>query len=148
MENTFSLNSQTSEIDIDYHDPDISYRAMQFKVSLTEGEPVEIVYVQCSDDAYITLNEGSTSFVHNIGFFLRIRLVNPNGWANGSYTIFDRTSFFVPKSATKACTAIPKIAYYFYITFFLMILGTFGVFTYILAYRRDLIRQLFQKKDL
>ncbi|MHA2173551.1 MAG: hypothetical protein ACXABI_01865 [Candidatus Hodarchaeales archaeon] len=144
-ESTFSLNNQTPEIEIFYHDPDISYRAMQIDVVLEEGGPIEIIYVQCSDDAYITLNEGSTSFTHSIGFSLRIRLSDANYWANGSYSVIDRTSFLVPKSVTKACSAIPKIAFYFNLTFIIMSLSTISVFIYIIVFKRDLIAKLFNK---
>lgn len=144
-ENSFSLDNQTSELDIVYHDPDISYRDMQIDVRLDEGGPIEIIYVQCSDDAYLTLDEGSISFTHNIAFFLRIRLVNANGWANGSYSIIDRTSFLVPKSATKACTSFPKIVYYFNLTVIAIILSTIGAIIYILGFKRELITQLFNK---
>ena len=144
-ENSFSLNNQTTAIEINYNDPDIPYRDMEITVKLDEGGPIEIIYVQCSDDAYLTLDEGSTSFTHNIAFFLQIRLIDTNGWANGSYSIIDRTSFLVPKTATEACTSIPKIVYFFNLTVIAILLSTITVAVYIIFFKREVIMQLLGK---
>ncbi|MHA1976974.1 MAG: hypothetical protein ACW98F_18170 [Candidatus Hodarchaeales archaeon] len=149
-EGTLSLydDFQTKTLlEIDYQDPDISYRDMLVTIKLISGDPLEITYIKCSDDFKINLTEGSVRFIHNFAGNIYIRLLFENYSGDQSinssavlrYTIIDRTSFLVPKSATKACTSMPGIVFGINITIlFISFLSVF-IFVYLLIYKRDLL---------
>jgi hypothetical protein len=141
-EGDFTLNPLNQELEIEYHDPDISYRDLLVEIRLMEGSDIEIIYIQCSDEARLTVEEGKTAtFKHNFAGTILIRLVDPSTSANGSYKIIDWASIFVPKSATKACTSMPGIAFFFSITVFLLIIIIVISATYFAIYRRDIWKQ-------
>ncbi len=138
-EGNFSLNSSNQELEIEYNDPDISYRDLLVEIRLVEGADIEIIYIRCSDEAKLNLEEGRTaSFYHNFAGTILIRLLDPSTSANGSYEIIDRASFLVPKSATKACTGMPRLAFMFNITVILLVIVILGVATYFVMFRSDI----------
>ncbi|MHA2248465.1 MAG: hypothetical protein ACXADY_26185 [Candidatus Hodarchaeales archaeon] len=142
MEGDFALNLLNQELEIEYHDPDISYRDLLVKIRLVEGANIEIIYIQCSDEAKLTIEEGKTATLkHNFAGAILIRLVDPSTSANGSYKIIDWASFFVPKSATKACTSMPGIAFFFSITAILLIIIIAISAAYFAIFRRDIWKQ-------
>ncbi len=142
MEGDFTLNPLNQELEIEYHDPDISYRDLLIKIRLMEGANIEIIYIQCSDEARLVIEEGKTATLkHNFAGVILIRLVDPSTSANGSYTIFDWISYFIPKSATKACTSMPGIAFFFSITVILLIIIIVISAAYFAIFRRDIWRQ-------
>jgi len=123
QKNTFSLDDSNPSIAILYNDPDIPYRDMLIVIKLQEGEPIQIKYMKCSDDAYEFLEEGeSIEIIHNIAGALYIELEEGGTRALGSYNIIDRVSPLVPKSATKACTYFPYLAFAFNYTIILLII--------------------------
>lgn len=144
-EGTISLNNLNQTIEIDYHDPDISYRDLPVVIRLLSGDPLEITYMKCSDDFLINLTKGSVRFTHNFAGNIYIRLLNENSSATISYKIIDRTSLFIPKSATKACTSMPGIVFGFNITLLLIFSSSFFIIVYLLIYRRDLLISKFKQ---
>jgi hypothetical protein len=142
MEGDFALNPLNQELEIEYHDPDISYRDLLVKIRLVEGANIEIIYIQCSDEARLTIEEGKTATIkHNFAGVILIRLVDPSTSAYGSYKIIDRASFFIPKSATKACTSMPGIAFFFSITVILLIIIIVISAAYFVIFHRSIWRQ-------
>ena len=142
LEGDFTLNPLNQELEIEYHDPDISYRDLLVEIRLEEGANIQIIYIQCSDEARLTIEEGKTAtFKHNFAGTILIRLVDPSTSASGFYKVMDWYSFFVPKSATKACTSMPGIAFFFSITVILMIIIIVVSAVYFVIYRRDIWKQ-------
>jgi hypothetical protein len=133
------INNHLDYEEIEYNDPDISYRDMKVIIKHIAGGPLEITYIKCSDDYKVNLTEGSVSFTHNFAGNIYIRLLYENSSANISYTIIDRTSLFVPKSATKACTSMPGIIFGFNITLVLIFSSLIFVFGYFIIFKRDLL---------
>ena len=138
-EGKFSINNHLVQVEINYNDPDISYRDMEVIFTHISGDPLEITYIKCSDDYKINLTEGSVRFTHNFGGSIYVRLLYENTSASLSYTIIDRTSFFIPKSAAKACTSMPGIVYGVNITLLLFISVSMFAIVYILIYKRELL---------
>ncbi len=123
QKNTFSLDDSNPSIEIIYNDPDISYRDMLIRIKLQEGEPIQIKYTKCSDNAYESLEEGeSIEIIHNIAGASYIELKEGSTRALGSYNIIDRASPLVPKSATKACRYFPFLVFAFNYTIILSII--------------------------
>ena len=131
------LNTMNQRLEIDYHDPDISYRELLVKIKHISGGSVEIIYMQCSDDVREVLTRGSLEIKHNFAGNIVITLIQKNSSAELTYTIIDRVSFLIPKSATKACTAMPGIVYGINLTIILsFLLGISGI-AYILLFKRE-----------
>ena len=63
---TFVLNASNQEFAIMYNDPDISYRELLVDIKSEIGNPIEIIYTRCSDEARLVVNEGERArFYHN-----------------------------------------------------------------------------------
>lgn len=143
VEGDFSLNPTNQEIEIEYHDPDISYRDLLVKVTLLEGEDIQIIYIRCSDEARLELEEGKTAtFYHNFAGTILIRLINSSTSANGSYDVIDRASIFIPKSATKACTGMPRLVYGISITTILIVIVAIVSFSYFIVYHLKNLKKI------
>jgi hypothetical protein len=131
------LNTMNQRLEIDFHDPEISHRELLVKIRHNSGSPVEIIYTRCSDDVTEVLTQGSLEVKHNFAGNIVITLLDENSSAELSYTIIDRVSFLIPKSATKACTAMPGIVYGINLTIILsFLLGISGI-AYILLFKRE-----------
>ncbi len=144
-EGTFNLSNTSDPFEIEYNDPDISYREFIVEITLTSGGPIEIVYIQCSDDIRITLHDGSTQFEHNMAGNVYIRLINSEAIATGTFTVIDRASLLIPKSATEACTSMPGIAFAFNYTIILFVIMLISGTIYILIYKQDQVKSLAKK---
>lgn len=145
-EGEISLNTLNQRVEIDYHDPEISYRELPVKIRHLSGGPVEIIYTQCSDDVKKNLTQGTVEIEHNFAGNIVITLLQENSSAELTYTIIDRVSFLIPKSATKACTAMPGIVYGINLTIILCLsLSIIGV-TYILLVKREEIIMHLKKR--
>lgn len=135
QKNTFLLDDSNPSIEIIYNDPDISYRDMLIGIKLQEGDPIQIKYIKCSDDAYEFLKEGeSVEIIHNIAGALYIELKEGGTRAFGSYNIIDRASPLVPKSSTKACTYFPYLAFAFNYTVVLSIIVIIVSIVYLIGF--------------
>ena len=142
LRGSYSLNETNQELTIEYNDPDISYRDLLVEITNEMGNPIEIIYTKCSDEARLTVNEGQkVRFYHNFAGIIIILPLEPLGETNVSFEVIDRASFFVPKSASKACTDFSRLVFVMNITVLLFSLLLAITTIYVTIYKREQVKK-------
>ncbi|MHA1947961.1 MAG: hypothetical protein ACXAC6_14005 [Candidatus Hodarchaeales archaeon] len=142
LRGSYSLNETHQEFTIEYNDPDISYRDLLVEITNEMGNPIEIIYTKCSDEARFTVNEGEKiRFYHNFAGIIIILPLEPFGETNGTFKVIDRASFLVPKSASKACTNFSRLIFVINITVILFSLLLAITTLYVALYKREQLKK-------
>ncbi len=145
LRGSYSLNETNQEFSIEYNDPDISYRDLLVEIINDMGNPIEIIYTKCSDEARLTVNEGQkVRFYHNFAGIIIILPLEPFGETNGTFKVIDRASLLVPKSASKACTNFSRLAFVINITVILFSLLIAMITIYVTLYKREKLKKYFK----
>lgn len=142
LQGSFSLDESYQEFTIEYNDPDISYRDLLVEVKNEIGEPLQVIYTICSDEARLTVNEGQKiRFYHNFAGNIIITSSYLFGETNGTFKVIDRVSFLVPKSASKACTNFSRPIFVINITVILFSLLLAITTLYVALYKREQLKK-------
>ncbi|MHA2032907.1 MAG: hypothetical protein ACW99Q_26360 [Candidatus Kariarchaeaceae archaeon] len=142
LRGSFLLTETNQEFTIEYNDPDISYRDLLVEITNEMGNPIEIIYTKCSDEARLTVNaEQKVRFYHNFAGIIIILLLEPFGETNGTFKVIDRASFLVPKSASKACTNFSRLVFVINITVILFSIIFAMITIYVTLYKREQLKK-------
>ena len=144
MEGSVALHEYQPSYFISYDDPDISYRDLIVEISVKTGS-IEVIFIKCSDEARITINEGSTErFRHNFAGDIVVETLTPAIYTQFTFKVIDRASVLVPKSASTACTDFSRFVFLVNITVILFVITVTFSTLYLLIYKRDQLRNIIE----
>ncbi|MHA2031148.1 MAG: hypothetical protein ACW99Q_17345 [Candidatus Kariarchaeaceae archaeon] len=142
LRGSYSLNEAHQEFTIEYNDPDIPYRDLLVEIANEIGNPVEIIYTKCSDEARLTINAGQkVRFYHNFAGIIIILPSEPLIETNGTFKVIDRVSLLVPKSASKACTNFSRLVFVINITVILFSALVVMISIYVILFKGEQLKK-------